>query len=67
MKTDEFAKPGSLASKLTGVVPDLEMLYKDIHSHPELSLQETRTAAIAAGRLRAAGYEVATEIGKTGV
>ncbi len=67
MKTDEFAKPGSLTSKLTGVVRDLEMLYKDIHSHPELSLQETRTAAIAAGRLRAAGYEVATEIGKTGV
>src|SRR6185437_3276888 len=38
-----------------------------IHAHPELSMQETRTAAIAADRLRAAGYEVTTGIGKTGV
>ena len=45
----------------------LEALYKDVHSHPELSMQETRTAALAAGRLRASGYEVTTGIGKTGV
>ena len=30
-------------------------LYKDIHAHPELSMQETRTAGMAAERLRAAG------------
>ena len=30
-------------------------LYRDLHQHPELSFQETRTAAIAAERLRAAG------------
>jgi amidohydrolase len=52
---------------LNRVLPDLESVYKDIHSHPELSMEENRTAGIAADRLRAAGYEVATGIGKTGV
>ncbi|WP_439408206.1 M20 family metallopeptidase [Bradyrhizobium sp. DASA03076] len=52
---------------LDGMLPDLEAVYKDVHSHPELSMQETRTAGLAADRLRAAGYEVTTGIGKTGV
>lgn len=52
---------------LDRLLPDLEALYKDVHAHPELSMQETRTAGIAADRLKAAGYEVTTEIGKTGV
>ncbi len=46
---------------------DLESVYKDIHSHPELSMQESRTAAIAADRLRASGYDVTTGVGNTGV
>jgi hippurate hydrolase len=49
------------------MLPDLEALYKDIHSHPELSMQENRTANLAAERLRAAGYDVTTGVGKTGV
>src|SRR3954470_5516104 len=52
---------------LDGLLPDLEALYKDVHSHPELSMQETRTAALAADRLHAAGYEVTTGVGGTGV
>ena len=52
---------------LDRLIPDLETLYKDIHAHPELSMQETRTAGLAAERLRAAGYEVTTGVGKTGV
>src|SRR3954451_16852779 len=54
-------------SNLTSLLPDLESVYKDIHSHPELSMQENRTAHIAADRLRSAGYEVTTGVGKTGV
>jgi amidohydrolase len=38
-----------------------------VHAHPELSMQETRTAGLAADRLRAGGYEVTTGVGKTGV
>jgi amidohydrolase len=52
---------------LDGLLPNLEDLYKDVHSHPELSMQETRTAGLAAGHLRAAGYEVTTGVGQTGV
>jgi metal-dependent amidase/aminoacylase/carboxypeptidase family protein len=52
---------------LEGLLPDLAALYKDVHSHPELSMQEMRTAKLAADRLRAAGYEVTTGVGKTGV
>jgi hippurate hydrolase len=52
---------------LERLLPDLEALYKDVHAHPELSMQESRTAGLAADRLRAAGYEVTTGVGKTGV
>ena len=54
-------------AKLGDLLPDLESVYKDIHAHPELSMQETRTAGIAADRLRDAGYEVTSQVGKTGV
>ncbi|WP_194421324.1 amidohydrolase [Microbacterium abyssi] len=46
---------------------DLEALYIDLHRHPELSFQETRTAGIAAGHLRALGLEVEEGVGITGV
>ncbi len=46
---------------------ELVGLYKDLHSHPELSLQETRTAGIVADKLRPLGYEVTTGIGGNGV
>ncbi len=62
----KVAAPTSLAH-LDELLPDLEKLYIDIHSHPELSMQETRTAGVAAERLRAAGFEVTTGVGKTGV
>src|SRR5437588_8589002 len=52
---------------LDRLIPDLEALYKDLHAHPELSMEETRTAGLAADRLRSAGYEVTTGVGKTGV
>jgi metal-dependent amidase/aminoacylase/carboxypeptidase family protein len=48
-------------------LPDLESVYKDIHSHPELSMQENRITGIAAEHLRSAGYDVTTGVGKTGV
>jgi amidohydrolase len=54
-------------ANLQKLLPDLEALYTDLHAHPELSMQETRTAGLAADRLRAAGYAVTTGVGKTGV
>ena len=67
MSTPQADSSDSVLSKLDSLLPDLESVYKDLHSHPELSMQETRTAGLAAGRLRAAGYEVSTGVGKTGV
>jgi amidohydrolase len=40
---------------------------RDLHQHPELGFQETRTAGIVAARLRELGYEVHEGIGITGV
>jgi amidohydrolase len=44
-------------------LPSLLTIYKDIHSHPELSTQEQRTSAIVAKELRAAGCEVTEHFG----
>ena len=44
-----------------------EDLYRDLHAHPELSHQETRTAATVAARLRQDGCEVHEQVGGTGV
>src|SRR5690606_30513563 len=40
---------------------------RDIHQHPELGEQETRTAALVAAHLKNLGLEVRTEVGRTGV
>jgi hippurate hydrolase len=52
-------------ANLPGLLPDLEALYKDVHSHPELSMQESRTAAIAAGRERAPGRDDSNSLRNT--
>ncbi len=40
---------------------------RDIHAHPELGFEETRTSALVAKRLRQLGLEVREHVGKTGV
>ena len=51
-------QPGTLETRIQDLLPKLERVYTDIHAHPELSMQETRTARIAADRLRSAGFDV---------
>ena len=53
--------PQSLAD---AELPSLLGIYKDIHTHPELSGYEERTAALVAKELRAAGCQVTEELGK---
>lgn len=56
------------ATTLDSLLPSLRELYRDLHAHPELSLQETRTAGIVAARLREqGGWEVTEGVGGTGV
>lgn len=65
---DQFRQATSrVLAPLGELLPALEALYTDVHAHPELSMQEHRTAGLAAERLRAAGYEVTTGVGGTGV
>src|SRR5881394_3641319 len=45
-------------------LPSLITIYKDLHTHPELSGHEERSAAIVAKELKAAGYEVTDHVGK---
>lgn len=45
----------------------LGALFVDLHTHPELSFLEERTAAKMADELRAAGFEVTEHIGGTGI
>ena len=49
------------------VYPQAHELYVDLHEHPELSSEETQTAAKLAAKLRSAGYEVTEHVGGTGV
>src|SRR6195256_3858592 len=53
--------PQSLAD---AELPSLFAIYKDIHSHPELSGREERTSQIVAKELRAVGCEVTEHLGK---
>ncbi|MFL5242945.1 MAG: amidohydrolase [Gemmataceae bacterium] len=48
-------------------VENLQTLYKSLHSHPELSLQEEKTAARMAGELKKLGFEVTEKVGGFGV
>jgi amidohydrolase len=48
-------------------LPGLLEIYRHLHAHPELSLEEKETALVVAKALRDAGFEVETEIGGHGV
>ena len=58
------SKIQALTDKLT---PELIAIRRDIHCHPELAFQETRTSAIVADYFRKLGLEVRTGYAKTGV
>ena len=47
--------------------PELTAIRRDIHAHPEMGLEEVRTAAIVAAKLREWGVEVTEGVGGTGV
>ena len=63
--------PGHAADALTANAaadtPYLTSLYTHLHTNPELSFQETATAARMAAEAKAAGFTVTTGIGQKGV
>src|SRR3954452_4047132 len=47
--------------------PELDAIRQDLHAHPELGLEEHRTAEIVARKLEEWGIEVHRGVGRTGV
>ncbi|OCP37936.1 M20 aminoacylase family protein [Ensifer sp. LC163] len=56
-----------LSSSIDNAMPELVAIRHDLHAHPELGLEETRTSAFIARHLTELGYEVTTGLAKTGV
>ena len=65
--TTSALAPAGLPSPSDELLKELEQTYKDIHSNPELSMQEHRTSGIAAAWLKQQEYEVTEGVGGTGV
>ncbi len=56
-----------VTEQLTLKEPELIVLRRDLHQHPELSGQEERTSRVIAQRLQSLGFEVRTGVGGFGV
>jgi amidohydrolase len=57
----------SLIPRILELQPELSRLRRDIHAHPELAFEESRTSDIVATKLAAVGCEVHRGLAKTGV
>lgn len=53
--------------RIAADMPSLMALYRDLHAHPELSLQETATAAKLVALIRPLGFTITEGVGGTGV
>jgi amidohydrolase len=60
-------RAAAVESTLTPQLPSLETLYKQLHSHPELSYQEEQTAARLSKELQDLGFEVTGKVGGHGI
>ena len=59
-----YAQNPAIEKVVESELPSLLSIYKDMHSHPELSWHEEKTSAFLAKELRAAGCEVTEHLGK---
>ena len=48
----------ALGASVASSLPELLDIRRDLHAHPELSRQETRTSGLVAARLEQAGIRV---------
>jgi amidohydrolase len=56
-----------LIPRIIELQPELSRLRRDIHAHPELGFEESRTSDLVAAKLAAIGCEVHRGLAKTGV
>jgi hippurate hydrolase len=64
---DAIALKKAIEASIASDYPKLDALYKEIHAHPELAFQEVKTAARLAAEMRALGFDVTENVGKTGL
>src|SRR3954451_15166750 len=57
----------TLPDAIRADMPQLMNLYRDLHAHPELSMQEVRTPALLAPEMKKLGFQVTEHVGKTGI
>ena len=75
MSSSAFAQPrpaavpnrAEIERAVRADMPDLLAIYREFHANPELSMQETKSAARMAEEARKLGFEVTTGVGGTGV
>jgi hippurate hydrolase len=60
-------RAAEVARRIDAEYAELEALYKHLHSNPELSLSEVRTAGRLAKELRSLGFEVTEKVGGHGI
>lgn len=60
-------EPNAIQNYINQIYPQVEALYHDLHANPELGFEEVNTAAKLAEQMRALGFEVTENVGKTGV
>ena len=58
------ATAAALSDAIHADMPQLMALYRDLHAHPELSMQEIRTPALLAPQMRKLGFEVTEKVGQ---
>jgi amidohydrolase len=64
---DVSALKSAISASVDRDYSQLDTLYKDLHAHPELAFQEVKTAAKLAAEMRAIGFDVTENVGKTGL
>src|SRR5205814_8876387 len=66
-RPDSNGGMGSPVERIREYHPELEAIRHDLHAHPELGFEETRTSALVADKLASWGIEVHRGLAKTGV
>ncbi|MFZ0499410.1 MAG: M20 aminoacylase family protein [Steroidobacteraceae bacterium] len=67
MSPSKPTQPSPLLARINELATDMRAVRRDLHRHPELAYNESRTASVVAKLLREWGIEVHEGIGKTGV
>jgi amidohydrolase len=63
----EYVNTVNIKQELEALTPSLVAVRRDLHQHPEIAFEETRTSGVIADHLERAGLSVRRGVGKTGL